>query len=135
VVNPAPDLTETPDELVRDPVPSPENLGLGASDSIVVLTNGERNVAVLSSLSGTPLRYVGLRADEDGAERTRAEMMSRGVPSEFLVRLHAPIPVDPSLRAPSDIALAILSEVVSAQSTPNVPLESRRTGEPATSTD
>jgi xanthine/CO dehydrogenase XdhC/CoxF family maturation factor len=130
VVDPAPDLTESPDQLVRDPLPNPEDLSLGGSDSIVVLANGDRNVAVLTSISGTPLRYVGLRTDGDGAEKARAELTSRGVPNEFLVRLRAPIPVDPSLRAPSDIALAILAEVVGAQ-TP--PLGTRRAGAPASS--
>jgi len=114
-VNPNPELTEPPHHLVKASLPDVTELGLGERDSVVVLTKGERDVAVLSSLARTPLRYVGLLASRHRVEKNRGELLAKGVPEEFLTSLHAPIGVDIGARAPSEIALSILAEVVAAK--------------------
>jgi xanthine dehydrogenase accessory factor len=115
VVDPNPELTESPDRLVKASVPDPEALALGERDSVVVLTKGERDVAVLSNLARTPVRYVGMLASRHRIEKNRAELTAKGIPEEFLAGLHAPIGVDIGARAPKEIALSILAQVVAAK--------------------
>lgn len=117
VVDPDPRLTEPPHRLVRAPLPDPRRLGLNERDSVIVLTTGERDVAVLESIARTPLRYVGLWADEARVERNRTELKATGVPDDFLRRLRAPTPGERNARAPSEIALSILSEIVDSDAT------------------
>jgi xanthine dehydrogenase accessory factor len=115
VVDPSPELTEPPTRLVKASLPDVTSLALGDRDSVVVLTKGERDVAVLSALAETPLRYVGLLASRHRVEKNRSELKAKGVPAKFLTDLHAPIGVDIGARAPSEIALSILAEVVAAK--------------------
>ena len=112
VVDPDPQLTEPPDRLVRKAIPDPVALALGPRDSIVLLTRGERDIEILRAIAGIPLQFVGLWSDGDRAEKNRTELAEQGVSPEFLARLHAPVAGDSRFRAPSEIALAILSEVV-----------------------
>ncbi len=118
VVSPNPQLTEPPDRLIRATMPDAEGLSLGAQDSVVLLTRGDRDVEILRSLAQTPLRFVGLWSDGDRAEKNRSELVAQGVAPEFLARLHAPVAGDVRFRAPSEIALAILSEVVEGNGAP-----------------
>lgn len=132
VVSPDPQLTEPPDRLVLAAKPDPGELALSARDSVVLLTRGDRDVEILRSLAGTPLRFVGLWSDGERAERNRAELAAQGVSPEFLARLHAPAAGDSRFRAPSEIALAILSEVVEGNGaiegrTATRPVRGRRT--------
>lgn len=115
VVDPNPELTESPDRLVKDSVPDPETLALGDRDSVVVLTKGERDVAVLTNLARTPARYVGMLASRHRVDKNREELKQNGISETFLAGLHAPIGVDIGARAPSEIALSILAEVVAAK--------------------
>lgn len=115
VVDPNPELTESPDRLVKTSVPDTETLALGDRDSVVILTKGERDVAVLTNLARTPARYVGMLASRHRVEKNRAELRQNGIPEEFLAELHAPIGVDIGARAPTEIALSILAEVVAAK--------------------
>jgi xanthine dehydrogenase accessory factor len=115
VVDPNPELTESPDRLLKTSVPDPEALGLGDRDSVVVLTKGERDVAVLTNLARASARYVGMLASRHRVEKNRAELKQNGIPEDFLAGLHAPIGVDIGARAPTEIALSILAEVVAAK--------------------
>ncbi len=115
VIDPSPELTEAPHRLVKAPLPETHELGLGERDSVVVLTRGERDVAVLSALAKAPLRYVGLLASRHRVEKVREGLRDAGVPEEFLSDLHAPVGLDIGARAPGEIALSILSEVVAAK--------------------
>jgi xanthine dehydrogenase accessory factor len=115
VVDPNPELTESPNRLLKTSIPDPEVLALGDRDSVVVLTKGERDVAVLTNLSRAPARYVGMLASRHRMEKNRAELKQNGIPEEFLAGLHAPIGVDIGARAPTEIALSILAEVVAAK--------------------
>ncbi len=115
VVDPSPELTESPHHLLRASHPDLAELALGERDSVVVLTRGERDIAVLSALAKVPLRYVGMLGSRHRMTKNREELRARGVPEKFLNDLHAPIGLDIGARAPSEIALAILAEVVGAK--------------------
>lgn len=115
VVDPSPELTENPHHLLKESLPAIDRLGLGERDSVVVLTRGERDVAVLSELARVPLRYVGLLGSRHRVEKVREGLRDAGVSEVFLTGLHAPIGLDIGARAPGEIALSILSEIVAAK--------------------
>ncbi len=115
VVDPLPDPDLAPDRTVRASVPDPESLALGERDSVVVLTKGERDVAILSALRSVPLRYVGLLASRHRASRDREALRAAGVPEPFLSALRSPVGLDLGATTPNEIALSILAEVVAAR--------------------
>lgn len=115
VVDPNPQLTVEPDHLVHAAMPDLEELSVGARDSVVILTKGERDVALLSAFSGSRARYVGLLASRHRVAKDRAALASAGISPEFLDALHAPIGLDIGAKSPAEIALAILAEVVAAK--------------------
>ena len=131
VVDPNPQLRTAPDRVVTATLPDPTALGLGERDSIVVLTKGERDVAVLQSLAGLPVRYVGLLASRHRREKDLAELRSREVAEEYVGRLHCPIGLDIGAKSPGEIAVAILAEVVAARHGKGTGSEGRTSPHPA----
>jgi xanthine dehydrogenase accessory factor len=115
VVDPSPQLRAKPHRLIAAAVPEPSELGLGGHDSVVVLTKGERDVAVLRSLAVVPTRYVGLLASHRRAQKDRDELRALGVPDSFLARLRTPIGIDIGARSPAEIAVSILAEVLATK--------------------
>jgi xanthine dehydrogenase accessory factor len=129
VVDPNPQLTATADRVVVASLPDPADVPLGGRDSVVVLTKGERDVAVLSTVARSHPRYVGLLASRHRVEKNRADLEAAGVSREFLAGLRSPIGVDIGAKSPSEIALAILAEVVASKygrTTPRPPAEKGR---------
>ncbi|HXW67910.1 MAG TPA: XdhC family protein [Thermoplasmata archaeon] len=112
VIDPNPSLSEAPHELLRESTVDVHRLGLGALDSVIVLTKGERDVAVLESLSHVPLRFVGLLASRHRLRQDTEELVRRGVPPEFVRALHAPIGLDIGAKTPEELGVAILAEVI-----------------------
>lgn len=115
VVDPSPQLRSKPDRLVTSAVPDPVALSLGRHDSVVVLTKGERDVAVLKAVAAATPRYVGLLASHRRAQKDREELLAAGVPPAFVTGLRAPVGVDIGARSPAEIAVAILAEVIGAK--------------------
>lgn len=115
VVDPNPQLTATADRVVVASAPDPQEVPLGERDSVVVLTKGERDVAILSAVARSRPRYVGLLASRHRVQKNRSELAAQGVPPEFLESLHAPIGVDIGAKSPPEIALSVLAEVVAAK--------------------
>jgi xanthine dehydrogenase accessory factor len=118
VVDPMPVLPEAPHLLLRESRIDPAKMGLGAHDSAVVLTKGERDVAVLEALSKAPLRYVGLLASRHRVAQDREELERHGVPEAFLRDLHAPIGLDIGAKTPEELAVAILGEIIASRPRP-----------------
>jgi len=114
-VNPNPQFRSKPDRTVTSTLPDPIELALSRHDSVVVLTKGERDVAVLRRVADSPVRYVGLLGSHRRAQKDREDLRSAGVAEEFLGRLRAPIGLDIGARSPTEIAVAILAEVVAAK--------------------
>lgn len=115
VVDPVPQLQEQPDRLVKAAHIDPSELDLGARDSVVVLTKGERDAAVLAALSRAPLRFVGILASRTRLKKDLDELRAQGVSDSFVARLHAPIGLDIGAQTPSELALAILADVVATK--------------------
>ncbi len=129
VVDPLPQLQASPDSIVESDVVDPKVLGLGERDSVVVLTKGERDVAVLEALSTSKARFVGLLASRSRLRKNLEELRSHGVPEAFLRRLHAPVGLDIGAKTPAELALAILGDVVAAKygkDVPHKPLEEQK---------
>ena len=121
VVDPMPDLRESPDAIVKSAVVDPTTFPIGDRDSIVVLTKGERDVDVLESLSKTTARFVGLLASRRRLRKDKEELERRGVARDFLSKLHAPIGLDIGARTPPELALAIMADVLATKYGRDVP--------------
>ncbi len=115
VVDPNPSFTEAPHEVVREGRPDAKRLGLGRHDAVVVLTKGERDVAILTELSRVPLAYVGMLASRHRVAQDLAELERAGVAPEFLQRLHAPIGLDIGSKTPEELAVSILAEIIATR--------------------
>lgn len=115
VVDPNPSLAEAPHVLLREREVDPQALGLSSHDYVVVLTKGERDVAVLEALSKTRVRFVGLLASRHRLQQDLEELARRGVPEEFRTSLHAPIGIDIGAKTPEELAVAILAEVLAVK--------------------
>ncbi|HTS33806.1 MAG TPA: XdhC family protein [Thermoplasmata archaeon] len=115
VVDPNPSLAEDPHHLRRESHVDPLALGLNRDDYVVVLTKGERDVAVLEAVSRAPVRFVGILASRHRLKQDLDELARRGVSEEFRLSLHAPIGVDIGAKTPEELAVAILAEVLAAK--------------------
>lgn len=125
VVDHSPELTEEPDELIKD-----TDFDLGKykfydSDSVVVLTKGARDVEILEALSKFKLRYVGLMASKQRAADDLEELRKRGIDRSFVESVRTPIGVDLGAITPAEIALSIITEVVATKYGKSVPSRSR----------
>jgi len=121
VVDPVPDLREPPDVVLKTAEIDPKTLPIGQRDSVVVLTKGERDVAVLEALSKTKARFVGLLASRRRLRKDLEELEKRGVSPEFREKLHAPIGLDIGARTPPELALAIMADVLATKYGRDVP--------------
>jgi xanthine dehydrogenase accessory factor len=121
VVDPTPVLSEPPHELVTDSHFDAKKLALSSHDSVVVLTKGERDVAVLEALSHAPLRFVGLLASRHRVKQDLDELAQRGVSAQFRDALHAPIGLDIGAKTPEELAVAILGEIIAVKHGKEVP--------------
>lgn len=121
VVDPVPSLEETPDVLLEVDGTDLGPLAIGGRDYVVVLTKGERDVAILEGLSRTPAKFVGLLASRHRLHANVEELRQRGVSESFLNALHAPIGLNIGAQTPSELALAILGDVIATKYGKDVP--------------
>ncbi|MGA8543334.1 MAG: XdhC family protein [Thermoplasmata archaeon] len=115
VVDPNPVLSETPHELVTDAVVDAKRLGISIHDYVVVLTKGERDVAVLEALSHTPARFVGILASRHRWKQDLEGLAAKGVSPEFRHAIHVPIGLDIGAKTPEELAVAIVGEVIATK--------------------
>ncbi|MGI0070957.1 MAG: XdhC family protein [Thermoplasmata archaeon] len=115
VVDPAPALPEAPHELIRESQIDGHRLALSSHDFVVVLTKGERDVAVLEALSHFPVRYVGMLASRHRVKQNVDELAKRGVSAEFVASIHSPIGLDIGAKTPEELAVAIMAEVIATK--------------------
>jgi xanthine dehydrogenase accessory factor len=133
VVDHSPVLNEEPDRLISDPSFDLSKLDLSPSDSVVVLTKGERDVRVLQTLSQFRPRYVALVASTKRAEEDRAALRKSGVAEAFVTSLRSPAGADIGAVTPAEIALSIMAEVVAERYEKKVPAKAGASGVPAAS--
>jgi xanthine dehydrogenase accessory factor len=115
LINHNPVLTEKPDLLISELDYDISNFQFKPTDSVVVLTKGARDVAVLEALSKVRVRFVGLLASRKRVAEDLQALRERGVSEEFLASLHAPVGVDIGAVTPAEIALSILADVVATK--------------------
>jgi xanthine dehydrogenase accessory factor len=95
-----------PDEIA-------DEIGLGTSDAVVVLSHDVKfdEPAILTALSRR-CRYVGVIGSRKRLAGRRERLIAAGARREDLDRLRSPIGLDLGGRAPAEIALAIMAEIV-----------------------
>lgn len=131
VIDHAPVLSERPDQLVQGADFDIGTFSFEPTDSVVVLTKGERDVATLSSLSKVKLRYVGMLGSRQRVREDLAKLREEGVSEEFLASFRAPIGADIGAVTAPEIALSIMSEVVAAKYGKEVPRKALAEGAPS----
>ena len=121
VIDHLPVLTEEPDTLITDLDFDLASFQFTASDSVVVLTKGERDVKTLEVLAKKGVRFVGLMASNQRASDDVEELKKRGVAQQFLDSLHAPIGSDIGAVSPEEIALSIMADVTATKRGKHLP--------------
>ena len=130
VIDHSPTLTEQPDQLIRDADYEVSSFEFQSSDSVVVLTRGERDLEVLKALSRVKLRYVGMLASRQRARDNAAKLREEGVEGRFVSSIRAPVGADIGAVTPAEIALSVMAEVVAQKYGKEVPHKAQeKTGE------
>ncbi len=115
VIDHSPVLSEKPDLLLDDLGFDIASFKFLESDSVIVLTHGERDADVLQTLSGFRLRYVGLLGSRLRVDEVLVALRGRGADEKFVSSVRAPVGADIGARTPSEIALSIMAEVVATK--------------------
>ncbi len=113
VIDPLPVLPEAPHKVIESSTVDPAELG--PHDYVVVLTKGERDVAILEAISHSRVKFAGLLASRHRLKQNLTELERHGVDPAFVRSLHAPIGLDIGARTPEELAVAILSEVIATK--------------------
>ncbi len=121
VVDHLPVLSEDPDTLITDLDYDLNKFAFTESDSVVVLTKGERDAGILEVLSKKNIRFAGLLASMQRVGEDVAELRRRGVSQPFIETIHAPIGVDIGAVSPEEIALSIMADVVATKRGKHLP--------------
>jgi xanthine/CO dehydrogenase XdhC/CoxF family maturation factor len=102
--------------LVQWPDEAANPIGLGPSDAVVVLSHDDKldEPAIVAALT-RGCRYVGAIGSRKRVAARRERLLARGIPAADLDRLRSPIGLDLGGKGASDIALAIMAEVVAAR--------------------
>jgi len=115
VIDHSPVLSEQPDQLIQAVDFDLGTFPFASTDSVVVLTKGERDVETLSALSKFKLRYVGMLGSRQRIREDLAKLREAGVSEQFLTTLRAPVGADIGAVTAPEIALSILTEVVASK--------------------
>ena len=115
VIDHSPVLSEQPDQLVKDVDYDIGKFQFTNTDSVVVLTKGERDVETLTALSNFKLRYVGMLGSRQRVREDLAKLRDAGVSNQFISSLRAPIGADIGAVTAPEIALCILAEIVAGK--------------------
>jgi xanthine dehydrogenase accessory factor len=124
VIDHSPVLTENPDQLLKDLNFKIEDFDFSETDSVVVLTKGERDVETLKALSRFKLRYVGLLGSRQRVKENSVKLRESGVKEEFIAHLRAPVGADIGAVTSAEIALSIMAEIVAEKYGRRIPSKS-----------
>lgn len=106
------------DEMIDDwPDAALRAIGLSGSTAVAVLSHDPKldDPALLVALR-SPAFYVGALGSAETNRQRRQRLLDAGLKAEELSRLRAPIGLPLGGRAPEEIALSILAEIVAARS-------------------
>jgi xanthine dehydrogenase accessory factor len=115
VIDHSPILSEHPDQLIQDVDYDLSKFPFASTDSVVVLTRGERDEQTLTALSKFRLRYVGMLGSRQRVREDLAKLRAAGVGEQFISSLRAPIGADIGAVTAPEIAMSILTEIVAAR--------------------
>jgi xanthine dehydrogenase accessory factor len=115
VIDHSPTLKELPDELIRDVDFDLGKFPFSDTDSVVILTKGERDVDTLLALSKFKLRYVGMVASLQRTKKDFAKLRELGVKEDFIASIKAPVGADIGAISAGEIAVSILSESIATK--------------------
>lgn len=105
------------DELITAwPQDALEQTGITAGTAVAMLTHDPKidDPALVVALR-SPAFYVGALGSRKTHQKRRARLLKAGLTTAELDRLHAPIGLDLGGRAPEEIALAVMAEIVQAR--------------------
>lgn len=111
---PSPGGNSSADVVFNSLEKKPWDFDFRESDSVVVLTKGDKDIEVLKGLSDKKLLYVGLLASRKRSARDKEELAGKGVASEFIDSIHTPIGIQINAISPREIAISIISELIMA---------------------
>ena len=114
VIDHLPVLSEDPDLLITDLDYDLNEFKFADSDTVIVLTKGERDVPTLEVLSKN-VRFVGLLASLQRVTEDVEQLRSRGVAPAFLESLHSPIGVDIGAITPEEVVVSIMADVIATK--------------------
>lgn len=115
VIDHSPVLSEKPDLLIKDAGYDIGSFEFHDSDSVIVLTRGERDIEALQALSSFKLRYIGLLASRQRARENAVKLKDAGVDGKFVLSLRSPVGADIGAVTPTEIALSIITEVLAVK--------------------
>jgi xanthine dehydrogenase accessory factor len=92
-------------------------LGIGERDLVVVATQGHYDEKALEAALATSAGYIGLVASRKRAGAVVEFLREGGVPDEALARIHAPAGLDLGSLPNTEIAVAVLAEMVGLRAT------------------
>lgn len=123
VIDHMPVLTEQPDLLIKEADYNISKFEFVPSDSVVVLTKGERDVSVLESvLKKKPgVRFIGLLASRKRAKEDQDELVKKGIDETLVGSIHTPIGADIGAVTPAEIALSIITEIIAVRHGKHLP--------------
>jgi xanthine dehydrogenase accessory factor len=115
VIDHLPVLTEDPDVLITDLDYDLGRFQFAESDTVIVLTKGERDVPTLEVLSKRKVRFVGLLASVRRVTQDVEQLRQRRVDPRFLEELHSPIGVDIGAITPEEVVVSIMGDVIATK--------------------
>ena len=105
------------DDIVWDwPDAALAKLALNENTAVAVLTHDPKlDDPAVSAALASPAFYVGALGSSRTQEKRRKRLLAAGLTEGTLARLHAPIGLDLGGRAPEEIALSVMAQIVAAR--------------------
>jgi len=115
VIDHLPVLTEDPDLLITDLDYDIGDFKFKETDSVVVLTKGERDVPTLLALSRSKVGFVGILASLQRVAQDVEELRALRVSPGFIESLHSPVGVEIGAITPQEVVISVMADVIAAR--------------------
>jgi xanthine dehydrogenase accessory factor len=115
IIDHLPVLSEEPDMLITDLDYDLQKFQFAESDSVVVLTKGERDVSTLKVLSEKGVRFVGMLASQQRVREDVDKLRAMGVDPGFLASLHSPVGLDIGAVTAEELVVSIMADIIATK--------------------